>query len=399
MKKFKPVILTAILIALVLSVISFWVPQFEYAFFGYLILAGCFFVWIQKENRTGKFLGKLLIGAVSCGLLMWLLIFFRMYALSRLVYDVPLPFRELWDMANVMMGVIFMIVGFIGGLIGIVFKGFYDLYKEKLDKMIILIGPLVVLFSSLAVYKIKTSGTVMSSLHGWPYPFWIYQIKDIIDGFAIDKWIFSPGSICHCIVFNYLFFLAIFILVYFLINFLNRKISTRKINTTLFLFGVLVLIVLIFTTALPFKKSYIQKQIDWGGECSREADCVIVANRSPFSCAVVANKENADRILNLINTYPSTGELACSGNEKATCIQNKCRISIDHTSNETFWDMLKNAIEDCRVESIMQAHSLEVKAILKNGMVINAIEPRIDDIFDIVEQNKEKCGEIGMMTE
>ena len=61
--------------------------------------------------------------------------------------------------------------------------------------------------------------------------------------------------------------------------------------------------------------------------------------------------------------------------------------------------MLKKAVKDCRVESIWQAHNLEVMAILKNGMVINTVEPEIDDILDIVNQSKDKCGNIMMMTE
>src|SRR3989339_38489 len=371
MKQFKLIILTSIITAVFLLIASSWVLEFEYAFLG---------------------------------ILSWFLIFLKMYIFSHFVYYVPapfqgLPFRELWDKDYLMMGVVFVFVSFMGGLIGIVLKGFYNLYKTKLDKIIIFAGPLAVLFSSLAIYKIKLGGTIMSAMHGWPYPFWTHQIKDIVDGFTIDKWIFSPGSAYHYVIFNYLVFLVIFCLVYLLIKFLNQKLKTRKINNTLFLFGLLVLLMLSVISFLPVKKSYIQKQIARGGECNRDVDCKIIANRSPFSCAVVTNRQNANRILNLINSYPSTGELQCGGNEKASCIHGKCTVSIDHTSNEAYWDMLKDAIKDCRVESIMQAHSLEVKAVLDNSMVIKAKEPAIDDVFDIVDQYRDKCGEIRMMTE
>ena len=113
----------------------------------------------------------------------------------------------------------------------------------------------------------------------------------------------------------------------------------------------------------------------------------------------MVNQDNAERILKLINSFPSTGELHCSGNERAACIVNKCRIATDHTPNETYWDMLKQAVGNCEVTSIMQSHSLEVTAVLKSGRVINAKEPAIDDIFNIVDQVEEKCGQIRMATE
>ncbi len=137
-----------------------------------------------------------------------------MYTFSHLIYDAPLPFKELWDKDYIIIGAVIMIVSFVGGLVGIVLKGFYILYKDKLNKIIILIGPLLALFSSLAVCKIKLGGTIMSSLHGWPYPFWIHQIKDIVDGFFIDKWIFLPGSLYHYVILNYILYLVVFILFF-----------------------------------------------------------------------------------------------------------------------------------------------------------------------------------------
>jgi hypothetical protein len=63
------------------------------------------------------------------------------------------------------------------------------------------------------------------------------------------------------------------------------------------------------------------------------------------------------------------------------------------------WDTVKQAIENCEVESIMQAHNLEVTVVLKDGETVKAKEPEIDDIFDIVANHREECGEIIMMTE
>ena len=399
MKKFKPVILTSIFCAIIFSIATFWIPEIDWPFLPYLILAGFFMVWIQKETVSYKFLDKLLVGSLLFGFLMMILIFLRMYVMSRLIYDAPLPLHELWDQEMFIIALIYCLVSFLGGLLGITLKGFYSIYKNKLDKIIIIIGPLLILFSSLSILKIKLGGTIMSGLHGWPYPFLIHRIKDVVDGFFIGKWIFSPGSLYHYVILNYFLYFTIFVSVFYLIKSTNRKLKQKNINSTFLLFGLLVLMIIIFTSFLSVKKLCIQHQISRAKYCESESECAIIGNVSPFSCAVVTNKDNADRILKLVKSYPSTGELNCSGDEKAVCIQNKCRVSIDYTSKEVYWDMLKKAVKDCRVESIWQAHNLEVMAILKNGMVINTVEPEIDDILDIVNQSKDKCGNIMMMTE
>jgi len=402
MKKYKAVILVSIISALVCAVASFWVGEGDWPFLPYVLLAGGFMVWIQKEDATHKFLGRLLIGSLLFGFLTMTLIFLRMFVLSQLVYDSPLPFSVLWNKDILMVATVFSLVGFLGGLLGIVLKGFYSLYKTKLDKVLIFIGPLLVVFSSLAIIKVKIGGTIMSSLHGWPYPFWIHQIKDVVDGFQIDKWIFSPGSLYHYVIFNYLLYLIIFFLAYYLIKFVNKKLKIKKINTTIFLFGLLTLMIVGFISFLAVKQSYISHQIASAGYCETNSDCVIISNKCPFSCAVVTNKSNANRITNLINSFPATCELKCFGREKAVCLENKCRVSISYSSgnnNDELWQKIKQAIDKCEVSSIMQTHSLEVTAVLKSGMIIKAIEPEIDDIFDIVKQADYKCGEIRMATE
>ncbi|MFH1890049.1 MAG: hypothetical protein ABIJ91_00540 [Candidatus Kuenenbacteria bacterium] len=399
MKKFKPVILISIISAIVCSAVSFWVGGVDWPFLPYLLLAGCFIILIQKETVAYKFLDKLLVGSLLFGFLTMTLVFLRMFAMSHLVYDSPLPFSFWWDGDMFIMAAVFVFVSFLGGLLGIVLKGFHTLYKNKLDKVIVFTGPLLVLFSTLSIYKIKIGGTIMSSLHGWPYPFMIHQIKDVLDNFAIDKWIFSPGSLYHYIIFNYLLYLLIFILAYYLIKFINTKLATKKINSTVFLFGLFVLLIIVFTSFLPAKKSYISHQISGSGYCEENSDCVIIRNKCPFSCAVVVNKNNANRITDLINSFPSTCELNCFGREKAACLENKCWISISHTSNQTYWEIIKQAVNNCEVSSIMQTHSLEVTAVLKSGVIIKVIEPEIDDIFDIVKQTENKCGEIIIGTE
>lgn len=71
----------------------------------------------------------------------------------------------------------------------------------------------------------------------------------------------------------------------------------------------------------------------------------------------------------------------------------------DSEYNNQKWDLIKKALEECQVKEAGQTHGREVSIELKNGQKIKAFEPKIDDIFDLVNQVKEKCGKINLWTE
>lgn len=81
--------------------------------------------------------------------------------------------------------------------------------------------------------------------------------------------------------------------------------------------------------------------------------------------------------------------------------QSYCAITGGQDCFDRFsdWTKLTEAIANCRVKEVMQAHNLTVTAKLKDGQQIVAQEPAIDQVFTVVEQNKAKCGEIIMATE
>ncbi|MDP3953903.1 MAG: hypothetical protein Q8Q06_00620 [bacterium] len=63
------------------------------------------------------------------------------------------------------------------------------------------------------------------------------------------------------------------------------------------------------------------------------------------------------------------------------------------------WLAIKQAINNCEVESVWQTHARTVGAKLKNGEELAAVEPELDDIIDLAIVAGEKCGEILMGTE
>jgi hypothetical protein len=63
------------------------------------------------------------------------------------------------------------------------------------------------------------------------------------------------------------------------------------------------------------------------------------------------------------------------------------------------WEMIKQAIYNCEVKSVMQTHIKEITAKLKNGEILKGTEPFIDDVFYINKIAEAECGKIIMGTE
>lgn len=79
--------------------------------------------------------------------------------------------------------------------------------------------------------------------------------------------------------------------------------------------------------------------------------------------------------------------------------ENKQNQLIETKEGDTHWEEIKNAITNCEVDSMFQAHNLEVSVSLKNWTTIHGIEPAIDNIIHLANTTKEKCGEILIGTE
>lgn len=80
----------------------------------------------------------------------------------------------------------------------------------------------------------------------------------------------------------------------------------------------------------------------------------------------------------------------------ACSTKNITKVNMENTD----WESIKIAIANCEVTEVFQAHSLDVSISLKNWETINWVEPWIDDIFTLIKDAKEKCGnDIVMATE
>ena len=65
--------------------------------------------------------------------------------------------------------------------------------------------------------------------------------------------------------------------------------------------------------------------------------------------------------------------------------------------NYLAWGKIKEAINNCQVKQVFQAHSLQVEVNLKDGTEIKAVEPKIDEIMNLV--TNANCKDVIMSTE
>lgn len=71
------------------------------------------------------------------------------------------------------------------------------------------------------------------------------------------------------------------------------------------------------------------------------------------------------------------------------CLMGQCQVVCPIKENN--WPLIVDALKNCQVQQVMQAHSLQVEARLKNNEVIFGIEPQIDDIIHLAVEAREKC--------
>lgn len=93
-------------------------------------------------------------------------------------------------------------------------------------------------------------------------------------------------------------------------------------------------------------------------------------------------------------SFDENGKLILSSGTSSIIFVDK-----DSLQNKNNWDLIKQAITDCNIQGAGQTHDRKVRVTLKNGDQLQAYSPKIDNIFDIVNDVKDKCGKVMLWTE
>lgn len=92
-----------------------------------------------------------------------------------------------------------------------------------------------------------------------------------------------------------------------------------------FLFSITILLTILHAEIMPkIEELSIKKEIEKANYCKEDLDCVNAGSKCPFGCWNYVNKNEVERISNLINLYDSKCVYGCVLCEKAICEDNKC---------------------------------------------------------------------------
>jgi len=130
-KKLIKVIIVSIITAVITAVIGHFIFEGGWLFIPFPLLAGLCMIIIQKEKVSYKFLDKLIAGSLLFGFATIFFIVVRMYLIAHPL-NPEYPFSHYFNYTEyAMIALVFSLVSFMGGLVGIVLKGFYYLNKHN----------------------------------------------------------------------------------------------------------------------------------------------------------------------------------------------------------------------------------------------------------------------------
>lgn len=79
--------------------------------------------------------------------------------------------------------------------------------------------------------------------------------------------------------------------------------------------------------------------------------------------------------------------------------QNKIETIFDKPSVTYSWNDVVGFAKNCEIQFAGQSHALDVDIKLKNGKEFTIKEPSIDRIYNLLQENSDKCGMPGFATE
>lgn len=107
---------------------------------------------------------------------------------------------------------------------------------------------------------------------------------------------------------------------------MNKKIllSKKIIIPFLLVFLVTALTLGIFNFIPKIQEYNIKNEIQKANYCTIDSDCVDAGGKCPFGCYAYVNKNEVQRISNLINSFESKCVYGCITCQSAQCINNTC---------------------------------------------------------------------------
>jgi hypothetical protein len=133
-------------------------------------------------------------------------------------------------------------------------------------------------------------------------------------------------------------------------------------------------------------KRLVFDEVSWCGTPDGGTECLAMSTSAPF----VGDRVSVDGILE--------GETVLV-RKLQTLRENLPPILAGPGAVYILWSEAVELIKDCDVEMVLQAHSLNVGLTLKTGDQLRAVEPTIDEVFRVLAEYQDKCGQIPVAME
>ena len=98
----------------------------------------------------------------------------------------------------------------------------------------------------------------------------------------------------------------------------------KNITLGIIIFTILAIAVSIFLAFPKIKELNIKFSIEKANYCEVDSDCVDAGGKCPFGCYAYVNKNEAEKISQLIQSYDSKCVYGCVSCLTATCKNKKC---------------------------------------------------------------------------
>lgn len=132
MKKYFKAVKLAISLSLITGVIGIFIFFGSMVFLPIPLISGALIMVFQKGDRIYKYLDKLLVGSIIYGFSASFFTQLFMYLVSNLVYKSGMPFMVFYSPNDYFVfSFIFLFLCFLGGLLGVVLKGFYFIIEKR----------------------------------------------------------------------------------------------------------------------------------------------------------------------------------------------------------------------------------------------------------------------------
>lgn len=360
-----------------------WAPVFAL----FPVLAGALAVLLQDEDRSYKYLPKLIASSLIFSFAVIFLVKLFVYFGDNVNAPIFNYFNLFKDFDEIVGHFGLAGIYFLGGLIGLLVRGvnlvFFPERKFKINLEIsflksFILGAIFLLAANfyfvfaigfphhgrwklelpvtslfLALYLVLFYSYAKSQIKDSKYNYfiWVYNLLFslvFLSNAEAVRVLFQHEMylyFSYIAVAPYIVLLGLGLLGFIALSFIFKNVFIRPKIKTIFKVSLIVVLVALISAFLirdKIKAAYIVKEIKKANYCQIDSDCIDAfagtGGQCPFGCHAIVNKNEAERIGNLVDSFDSTCVYGCIQCPTTKCNNGLCAVVCDdHKSKQGYF--------------------------------------------------------------